>query len=172
MDGRVMDIRINKITIFRKPSLEDGRALWELVSASKILDINSPYCYLLICKDFAETSVVAEQNREVVGFIAGYRPPANLSEVFVWQIAVAEHARGQGLGTAMLMSLLQRHDSRNISRLLATVTPSNLPSKRLFQSLAKRLNTQYTEQDGFGAAVFPNSTHEPENMIRVGPFNL
>ena len=146
--------------------------MWKLVRDSGVLDVNSPYCYLILCKSFAETCLVAEQDGEVVGFVTGYRPPGSSNVYFLWQIGVAEGARGQGLGTAMVLSLLERDSCRDVSHLEATVTPSNLPSKRLFQSVARRLQSQLVEHPCFGTEMFPNGGHEPEHLIRIGPFNL
>lgn len=144
--------------------------MWRLARSTRLLDLNSPYCYLILCKHFTDTCVIAEQDREVVGFVTGYRPPTNIYTVFIWQIGVSEAARGKGLGTAMLLSLLQRNSCRNVSHLEATVTPSNVVSKRMFQSLARQLSTQLSEKRFFGSECFPDSGHEPEDLVRVGPF--
>ena len=136
---------------------------------SGVLDLNSPYCYLILCKDFAETCVIAEQDRELVGFLTAYRPSTHPEAVFVWQIGVSEAARGQGLGTAMLLSLLDRDTCRNVAYLEATVTASNVQSRRLFQSVARRLHTRFAEQAGFGEELFPDGRHEAEWLIRIGP---
>ena len=138
---------------------------------SGMLDVNSPYCYLILCKSFSDTCVLAEQDNEVVGFVTAFRLPSSPGVVFVWQIGVAEGARGHGLGTAMVLSLLERESCRDVSHLEATVTPSNLPSKRLFQSVARRLQAQLVEHPCFDTELFPNDGHEPERLIRVGPFH-
>lgn len=41
------------------PRVEDGAAIWRIARDSKALDLNSSYSYLLWCRDFAATSVVA-----------------------------------------------------------------------------------------------------------------
>jgi L-2,4-diaminobutyric acid acetyltransferase len=146
--------------------------MWKLVRDSGVLDVNSPYCYLILCKSFADTCAVAERDCEVVGFVTGYRPPSSSNVFFIWQIGVAEAARGQGLGAAMVLSLLKRESCRGVSHLEATVTPSNLPSKRLFQSVARSLQAQLEEQPCFAAELFPDGGHEPENLIRIGPFDI
>ena len=116
--------------------------------------------------------MVAAQGHDVIGFVAAYRLPDKPKVVFVWQIGVSETARGKGLGTEMLLSLLQRESCRDVSFLEATVTPSNLPSMRLFQSLARRLQTQISEHDCFETQHFPDGGHEPERLVRLGPFDL
>ena len=47
--------------------MADGHALWQMAVDSATLDVNSPYAYLLWCRDFASTSVVAEFDGEPGG---------------------------------------------------------------------------------------------------------
>ena len=145
--------------------------MWDLVRHTGILDLNSPYCYLLLFKDFSDTCVIAERDDEVVGFMTAYRPPQDPDLIFVWQIGVREAARGKGLGTAMLLSLLERPACSEIRYLEATVTPSNHNSFRLFQSLARRLGTQFKSESGFEEEHFPEGGHEVEHLIRIGPID-
>lgn len=58
----------------RLPTIDDGAMLWALARDTEVLDLNSPYAYLLWCRDFSATSVVAGADRPV-GFITGYRRP-------------------------------------------------------------------------------------------------
>ena len=81
----------------RKPTKDDGYRLHQLVAECPPLDPNSIYCNLLQCSHFAETGVAAEKGGDLVGFISGYIPPQQPETVFVWQVAVHEKGRGQGL---------------------------------------------------------------------------
>ena len=49
----------------------DGESLWRLVRASKDLDTNSPYAYVMFCEYFRDTCLVAEEDGRIVGFIVG-----------------------------------------------------------------------------------------------------
>ena len=91
----------------RKPDATDGAAIWQLVKACKPLDENSMYCNLIQADHFAATSVVAEMDGEIVGWISGYMIPAK-EELFIWQVAVGAGARGLGLGRKMLLELIER----------------------------------------------------------------
>lgn len=155
----------------RKPTVADGRVIWELVSNSGVLDLNSPYSYLILCKHFADTCLLAEQGGQVVGFVTAYRPPVSPEVVFVWQVGVAESLRGQGLGSTLLYSLLDTEACRDASFLEATVTPSNTASLRLFQSLARRLEAGFREEPCFREEHFGGVAHEPEHLVRIGPFH-
>src|SRR5699024_86488 len=57
---------------FRKPTKEDGAAVWNLINDMGVLDLNSSYSYIMWCEIFAETSIVAERDGETVGFISGF----------------------------------------------------------------------------------------------------
>lgn len=152
----------------RPPSPEDAASVWQLVGGSGVLDLNSPYAYLLLCSDFSETSVVAEAAAGIVGFVGAYRPPPRPDSVFVWQIVTAPELQGSGLGASLLEALLGRQACRDVRFLEATVTPSNEPSRALFAGFARRRGLPLVELTVFGAELFP-SEHEEEVRVRIGP---
>ena len=157
--------------ILDAPRLEDGAALWRIARDSRTLDLNSSYSYLLWCRDFAATSVVArDQGGEAVGFITGYVRPRRPQTLVVWQVAVDEAARGRGLAAAMLDGLAARvAEEVGIDGIETTVTPDNTPSNRLFTSFAERHGAAVEKEVLFDAGVFPESGHEPEVLYRIGP---
>jgi L-2,4-diaminobutyric acid acetyltransferase len=157
---------------FRRPTIEDGPAIWRLVVDTGVLDRNSSYAYLLLCRDFSETSVLAEREGSLLGFVTAYRPPARAEVLFVWQVGVAQAARGEGLASTLLDRLLHAPGCRGVRYLETTVTPSNTASRALFGALARRLDTQLEESDGFAAELFPEGGHEQEPELRIGPFDL
>jgi L-2,4-diaminobutyric acid acetyltransferase len=162
-------MQINGI-IYRPPTIKDGLPIWKLVRDSGVLDLNSTYCYLLFCKDYSETCAVAEANGEILGFVTAYRPPGREDSLFIWQIGVSSSLRGQGVASHLLEALLRRENSRGVRFLEATIGPSNDASHALFTALARRLGTEMSEQSYFDAELFPDESHEPENLIRIGPF--
>lgn len=151
----------------RRPRVDDGRHIWRLVRDSGVLDVNSSYCYLLQCRDYADTAAVAEDGRGLAGFVTGYRPPSREDVWFVWQIGVAQRARGQGLAKRLLHDVLLRHP--DICRIEATIEPGNRASRALFASLANDLGADMRESGGFAAEHFPGE-HAPEPSIHIGPF--
>ncbi len=52
--------------------------MWRIARDSKTLDLNASYAYILWCRDFAATSVVATVDEQPAGFVTGYRPPSDL----------------------------------------------------------------------------------------------
>lgn len=164
--------------IFRPPGKEDGAGILTLVHRLGVLDINSAYAYMLIGEHHAGTSVVAEIDGELGGFISGYLLPADPETLFVWQVGVAQAGRGKGLATRMLAEILKRPACADVRYLDTTVGPTNAPSQALFRGLARRLNARIDETELFSAELFdafdegePHEPHEPEILFRIGPFD-
>jgi L-2,4-diaminobutyric acid acetyltransferase len=155
----------------RRPREADGAAVWEIVRDAPPLDLNSAYCYLVLCRDFGETCLVAEDGDRVVAFVTAYRMPDRPDTLFVWQIGVDADHRGAGLASRLLKDLLARPGCRGVRFLETTIGPSNRASRALFQGLARDLGTRFDEAGGFGADVFPGPGHEPEVRHRIGPLD-
>jgi L-2,4-diaminobutyric acid acetyltransferase len=155
--------------LFRVPKQSDARAIHQLVAGCKPLDLNSTYAYLLLCTHFAGTCAVAEEGGEILGFVSGYREPAEPSTLVVWQVAVSPQARGRGLAKAMLNEILSRPECRGVTQLEATVSPTNKPSRNLFESLAREHQAACSWTPLFHAAHFGNELHEEEQLLRISP---
>jgi diaminobutyrate acetyltransferase len=151
------------------PQVSDGAAVWRIAGDSGSLDLNSSYAYLLWCRDFAGTSVVARVDGDVVGFVTGYLRPAAGNTLMVWQVAVAESHQGRGLAATMLDSLVDRLRPTGVRYLETTVTQDNTASNRLFRSLAARRSAGVDRTELFGPADFPDH-HAAEFRYRIGPF--
>lgn len=153
----------------RPPRRGDGARLHAFVERSS-LETNSRYAYLLLGRHFRDTCVLAEHEGELVGFVAAYRLPRRPDTLFVWQVGVAEVARGQGLGLRMLTTLVCRADAPVVRCLEATVEAGNRASQRLFAALARELRTTCTTARGFTAEEFGDQDHDDEVLHRVGPW--
>ncbi len=151
------------------PTAADGFDLNELVAASPPLDPNSVYCNLLQCTHFEGTSIGAKQTGKLVGFISGYRIPSRPNTLFVWQVVVAEPARGCGLATRMLNGLLSRPDCSGVEYLETTITEANQASWALFTRFAKQSGGTLSVSDGFDRETHFNGKHDSEKLLRIGP---
>lgn len=151
--------------VLRAPRLDDAAAIWRIAKDSRVLDTNSSYAYLLWCRDFADTTVVAEVNGSVVGFVIGYLRPQAPDTLFVWQVAVSHTARGRGIGTAMVEWLL---DALPASTLETTVSPDNAASIAMFDAVARHRGARMTKHPLFDPAVFPDE-HAAEDLYRIAP---
>lgn len=154
--------------MFRNPGLGDGAVIYDLVKRSPPLDLNSCYCYLLLCDHFGETCIVAEHRSQVVGFISAYPHPKRQDTLFVWQVVVDERMRGRGLAGAMLERLLSRENSR-ASFVETTVTQSNQPSMRFFQAFAAVRSAKCHRRSYMAEDLFGDGFHEEEILLRIGP---
>lgn len=157
--------------VIESPTVSDGADLWRIARDSQKLDLNSSYAYLLWCRDFADTSVVARVGGKAVGFVIGYRRQAAPDTALVWQVAVDASQRGRGLGGRMLDSLFARLVDEGVRYLDTTITPDNVASIRLFESFAKRWDATLERSDLFSASDFPDP-HEPEDLFRIGPLSV
>lgn len=155
--------------ILREPKAEDGPAVSALIAASPPLDGNSAYCNLLQCSDFAGTCVVAERNGRIVGWISAYRPPSHPERLFVWQVAVAAEARGQGLGGRMLDALIVRPASRGACELTTTITEANPASWALFTAFARRHGAVLTRSVRFDRESHFAGAHDTEWQACIAP---
>lgn len=156
--------------IFRRPSLEDGKAVQDLVASCATLDDNSLYCNFLQCTHFADTCMLVEQGDKVLGWISAYRPPREPGTLFVWQVAVSPEARGRGIASALVERLLVSRSCQDVTRLRATITPDNTASWRLFGSIADSLGAPLSRRMWLDAEENFDGEHEDEFMITIGPF--
>jgi len=162
----------------RNPEYRDGAALHELVAACPPLDLNSAYAYLLVCQHHGATSVVAEpitasgiehaSASRLAGAITAYVPPAQPDTLFVWQVAVDQRHRGQGLGHRMLQYCI---DQMSLRWLETSISPSNHASRQLFTRFAARHDVAVTTLPFFSASDFGAGQHEEELLYRIGPWN-
>jgi L-2,4-diaminobutyric acid acetyltransferase len=149
----------------------DAAPIHQLIGASGVLEQNSCYAYLLLTEHFADTCLVAvSASGSVCGCVLAYRPPTRPQAVFVWQVGVDGSARRQGLGRRLLHELIALPGCAGVRFLEATVTRSNVASRRLFQGFAHDLGVSCRVGKGFPAALFAGGGHEDEDLFRIGPW--
>lgn len=146
----------------------DGQRIWNLVRQDSTLELNSAYCYVLMCSHFATSGVIAEEDGELAGFITAYRPPSDPDAIFVWQVGVSDSMRGQGLGSALLDFVVNRPGNLTATHLTATVSEDNVPSQKLFASFARRQSCLLKTEHGYPSSLFPDK-HPAEPLLRIGP---
>ncbi|MEU9983989.1 diaminobutyrate acetyltransferase [Streptomyces sp. NPDC050856] len=152
------------------PRVEDGAAIWRIARDSEVLDLNSSYSYLLWCRDFAATSLVARgADGEPIAFVTGYVRPQRPETLVVWQVAVDRAHRGRGLAGVLLDALTARVRGQGVHTVETTVTPDNTASDRLFTSYAERRGAALEREVLFDGDLFPEGTHQPEVLYRIGP---
>lgn len=156
--------------VLRPPERRDGAALHDLIQSCPPLDLNSRYAYLLLCEHHAATCVVAETEGQLVGAITAYIPPAKPDTLFIWQVAVAPHMQGKQIASRMLDQLVARcATSHRFQKLETTISPSNIGSRKLFESYAQRHRIALRAQPYLAASDFGAGQHEDEWLYQLGP---
>ncbi|WP_238593796.1 diaminobutyrate acetyltransferase [Endozoicomonas atrinae] len=119
------------------------------------------YCNLLQCTDFSRTSIIAESNDgDIIGFISGYIAPESPETLFIWQVALDQRYRGKGVASQMLSRLFNRNEA--LQSLKTTISPSNAPSQKLFQTFFENHGMTVETIEHFKAGVHLDSDHEDE----------
>lgn len=121
------------------------------------------------CTDFADFCILAERDGQPVGWVSGYRPLSAQENFFVWQVAVAAEARGQGLAGRMIEALLARSTSAGVTHLITTVTDDNRASWALFESLARKWRVPLHKSARFERDAHFAGRHATEWQARIGP---
>jgi L-2,4-diaminobutyric acid acetyltransferase len=156
---------------YRKTLKKDSKGIFNLVKESEVLDVNSEYLYLLQSTHFSDYCCVALVDEKIVGFVSGYLHPKHRDTYFVWQVAVDSSMRGQGVASKMIVSILNRENLKDIKYIHTTISPSNIASQRVFEKLAKELNTNVEKETMFAIDDFCNG-HEDEILYKIGPINI
>ncbi|WP_418276121.1 diaminobutyrate acetyltransferase [Isoptericola jiangsuensis] len=153
--------------VIRRPTVHDGGAMWRVARDSGSLDLNSSYSYLLLADHFADTCRIALLGDDVVGFVTGYRLPADPSRYFLWQVAVDAAARGRRLAGRLVDAVID--DLDGVTSLTTTVTEDNLASRAVFRRWADERGATLAETDGFTTEHFPDG-HEAEPLLVITGF--
>jgi diaminobutyrate acetyltransferase len=153
----------------RRPTVADGAAMWRIARDSKVLDVNASYSYLLWCRDFAATSVLATVDGEPAGFVTGYRRPDQPDTLMVWQVAVDADFRGKRIASRMLDAVVDQQDVP-VATMETTITPDNEASIQLFTAFARSRGAEISRGPGFDSSHFPDG-HESELLFQIGPLS-
>ena len=130
------DLLFDKIEL-RHPLASDGEALNTLLATTPVLDGNSVQCTLLQCSHFAQTSVAAFLQGQLVGFVSAYYPPNEPTTLFVWQVVVAQNLRDLGLGKKMLHWLIEQPACAQALSLVTAIGIKNSMSWSMFDGFAR-----------------------------------
>lgn len=156
--------------IIRACALDEAREVWELAANDPVMDTNSAYAYIMAADFWGETFLIArDEHGRLAGYVLGVQRP-DRKAVFVWQIAVAEHARRKGLGHRLLAALMTSAAPLGLTRLEATVAPANKPSAAMFKRFADDNGVPCEITEGYPGSAFPEPGSEGERMFEIGPF--
>jgi diaminobutyrate acetyltransferase len=161
--------RLAPRVIFRSPTKKDGSPIRSLVCASPPLTANSLSTTVMQCAHFAQTSVVAEIDGALAGFVLGYRLPQSLNTLFVLQMAVGASYRRLGLAEGMITALMRRRVHADITSLESRMTPQNIPARRVFERVAARFDAPM-EATGWIESARDFLGQQPDELkVTIGP---
>lgn len=158
----------NKQAVFRAPVPEDGPAVWKLVENTAGLDSNSIYYYTLWFRDFANGSLVATVDDELVGFLTGYRRPDEPDTYFVWQTAVNPRHGIPFLGVKLFQAVADQQVANGARYVEATVSAENKAIIMVLKQFAKKHSAHIETRVLFPSSLFADSHHD-EILYRIGP---
>lgn len=156
--------------VFRRPKLDDGYAIYQLIKRCPPLDLNSSYLYFLQADHFFDTCLVAIYQDKMVGFISAYIHPKDKNQLFVWQVAVDAEMRGKKVASQLLENLVIKQSSE-VTSLSATISPSNIASQNLFKRFATHYKCSLTSQPYLEQSHFGDLGHEAEDLYLVSATN-
>jgi L-2,4-diaminobutyric acid acetyltransferase len=142
--------------VLREPTVADAAGIRRLVVCSRRLDVNSPYAYLVLCRD-----------GRAVGFLTGYMRPAAPDTFFSWQSAVDSTVPVPGLAFAMMTTVVDRVRARGARFFETTINPDNRAVVMLIRKLARRYRATPEISVLFDERTL-GPDHEPEVLYRFG----
>lgn len=105
----------------------------------------------------------------MVGWVSGYRPPSAPENLFLWQVAVAEQARGKRLAASLIEQILARPQAAGVTHLTTTVTGDNQASWAVFEGLARKWGVPLHRSIRFEREAHFDGAHATEWEARIGP---
>ncbi len=157
------EIAVKAEAILRAPRPGDGHNIWKFVQA-RSLDINSSYLYMLWCRDFAGTTVIAEDAEGLCGFLIAYARPQDTDVLFIWQTTVDPRQQARRLELRMLEYVV----GDKYQFVECTVTPNNNGSNGFLTAFAESRGASVDQAQLFAAELFPPE-HGREDIFRIGP---
>jgi len=140
------------------------KELSNLIKSVGNLDLNSSYLYLLLARYFSENCLVKKVDNKIIGFITAIK--TDESTLFVWQVGVDKNFQGQGIAKELLRDLISRQ-SKNITKIEFSISPSNQASFALFNKYAANINTKILPVAEFKPNLFFEENHEEEIFYQI-----
>ncbi|MFF8456420.1 L-2,4-diaminobutyric acid acetyltransferase [Streptomyces albidoflavus] len=154
---------------YRTPRPADAPAVWRLAERTAALDPNGPHHYALWFRDFADTSLVATLDEEVVGFVTGYRRPEAPDTYFVWQYAAVARFALPFLDAELFESAADRERARGARYVETTAGTGSQGLVTVLEQYARGRSAPVRTALLFPAERFP-AAHADEVLYRIGPF--
>lgn len=155
------------IPALRPPELEDSARIAALPGGFTSHGISSLRESLMSHDGFRDTSVLAEQDGVLTGFVSAYRLPNDPQTLFVWHVDVAEEARGAGLASLMMGHLMRFPACEGVTRIQTAIRPTDESAWTLFRRFACWQRSCMEVQPFITQALTSLTRHDAELMVTI-----
>lgn len=164
---KYVEERNSRTATIREGQPEDAEAVYRLVAGLKPLIQHTPYTYWLLFKYSSHRCLVAERDGQVVGFVTSFLSDSTPPVLLVWQIGVVPSLRGTGLADRLLDRIAEVGRQVGAAMIEATIEEDNPSSRRAFERLASRLNSELQEVEKISVPSTGGPPGVPEVLYRI-----
>lgn len=157
----------NPIPVLRSPEAADVDRIEDLMEEFTSRDFSSLKGDLVYNPAFRETSVVAELEGKIVGFVSAYRLPFDPETLFIWHVDVAESARDTGLSSLMLGHLMRQLSCVEVRRVQTAIPQCDERAWALFRRFARWQRSRMEIQPFITQALTPFARHEVDHLVTI-----
>jgi len=119
----------------RKATQEDFLRVHQFTAGCPPMENYPEHVYKIILRYFGDYCFIAEENRQIIGFSMGIVPQSFQGTFFLWEMGVAPHYQGQGIGGKLVREIENELRKLGFHRIELTIDPANLPSRKLFKKM-------------------------------------
>lgn len=162
-----LDLFEQPIPVLRTPEPVDGvriAALAEGLASGNARDIPEA---LVGRGAFRETSVLAELDGQLLGWISAYILPYDPQTLFIWTVEVVEADRDVGISALMLGYLMRQEACAGVTRVQTVISCDEDRPWELFRRFARWQHSRMNVQPYFTQALTPHKRHENENLVTI-----
>jgi L-2,4-diaminobutyric acid acetyltransferase len=118
--------------LIKKASEDDFLRVYEFTSYCKPLENYSEHFYKIMLRYFSNSCFIADFEKNIVGFVLGFRSQVDKTKFFLWQIGVFSKYRAIEVGKKLLNRIEEAARGLGCKSIELTVDPENIPSYRFF----------------------------------------
>lgn len=88
------------------PTLEAAQIMFDIACNSDAVDTYPEYFYLTMYRDFAATSLIAQEQSRPIAYAIAYAKHEDPGVLFIWQIAAVTKSRSRGIARRLIRALI------------------------------------------------------------------
>ena len=162
-----LDLFEQPIPVLRAPVPEDGARIAALAkdfTSGKARDLPET---LVGRGAFSETSVLAELDGKLLGWVSAYILPYDPQTLFIWTVEVVKVERNPELSSLMLGYLMRQEPCAGVTRVQTVISCDEDRPWTLFRRFARWQHSRMDIQPYFTQALTPHKRHENDNMVTI-----